>query len=224
MSVAKKSIASKALQSFMAKAKKYDTQIALEWEMAFNTNGTRANRKVWDQSEINKLYSREWSDGECGATKVCHTVCHNGHDFGYIVVKRFQYDGWGFDSEGSGNQLIDEIRCWERYASTDDSDYLCPILKYFTSKSDKVASNSETMKNNVVIIAQKAEYVSDLRDCCREAAKRNGESDWRARYDEMCNFSKRNGWRDAIGNPGNSGVIFDHNTNEYKAVFIDYAL
>jgi hypothetical protein len=45
-----------------------------------------------------------------------------------------------------------------------------------------------------------------------------------ARYAKLEEFSESQNWRDAMYNPGNSGVIFDYSKNCYKAVFIDYAL
>lgn len=230
MSMAIRSAASKALQSAMAKAKKSNDQAKIEWEMSCNTSNQRGH--VWDQSELKNLYSRDDFSAGRGATKTCHLKCHNNNDFEYIVVKRHQTYGYidehqfNPDFYHTGNQLVDEIRCWEKFAKTAESDYLCPILKYFTSKSDQVTATSETMQDNVLIIAQKAVYVSSLKQACMKAAELNGESIESAknRYYEMKKFADDQGWRDAVGNNGNSGVIIDYSTNEFKAVFIDYAL
>ena len=229
MAIAKKSNASKALQSHMASEKRFSSQANLEWEMACNTNPKRGH--VWDQSEINALYDRDCGDG-AGATKICHTTCHTGVDFRYIVVKRHQTDGyidehqWNPTPDHTGNQLVDEIICWEKYAGTEYSDYLCPILKYFKSKSDKVAPTSETMQKNVVIVAQKAQDISNLMGACSRAAELNHEDEEtaRARYVEMVDFATDQGWRDAVHNRGNSGVIYDYSKQKFKAVFVDYAL
>ena len=220
----RKNLTTKTLQAFMAKAKKHDAQALIEWEMSCNTNNERGH--VYDQHEINKLYSRNDWGADNGATKICHTECHNGNDFQYIVVKRFLADGHIIAGK---NQLIEEIKCWEKYAETSDSDFLCPILKYFTSKSDKVAKTSEKMKNNVVIIAQKAVYVSSARWACEKAERLNKEHGYigesaKVRFEKLKDMSDRNGWWDAMNNGGNSGVIFDYHKGCYKAVFIDYAL
>jgi len=154
----------------------------------------------------------------------------NGEDFKYIVVKRFKKHGHIFNGYGTGNQLIDEINCWEEYSDKPGADFLCPILKYFTSKSDKVPPTSETMLENVVIIAQKAVDVGDAYSFCWEAERLNNihgyiGTDSDERYRQLEKFAKEdNDWWDCMGNPGNSGVIFDYNQNCYKAVFIDYAL
>lgn len=224
MAMAKRNQFNKALQAHMAKEKKFDAAAALEHAMACNTNPNRG--KVFDQSEINRLYSRRGSDGATGATKVCHLYNHNGEKFKYIVVKRFKKWGHDFDK---GNQLIEEIKAWEELHNTATADYLCPILKYFTSKSDKVSDSSETMKNNVVIIAQKAVYVSNAKCACLEAERLNRQNGYhgetaQSRYDGMREVAKAQHWWDAMGNGGNSGVVFDYSKNCYKAVFIDYAL
>ena len=228
-----KNITAKALQAQMAKAKKHSARSLLEWEMACNTNSKRGH--VYNQEELNDLYSRDsWDSCKHGATKTCHLKSHEGRKFKYIVVKRHQTNGYIPDAHRerakiTGNQLIDEINCWLEYMETETADLLCPILKYFTSKSDKVTAISETMQENVVIIAQKAVFVGDAEDACKEAQRLNevegynGEG-WRTRYTKLEALSDSKKWRDAMYNGGNSGVIFDYSKNCYKAVFIDYAL
>lgn len=220
----------KAVQSRMAKEKKTDIQIRIEWEIACNTNNQRGH--VYDQSEIHELYSRDNWKAECGATKTCHTVCHTGKEFKYIVVKRHQTHGYLPElrnKKATGNQLIDEINCWLEYAELPEADLLCPILKYFTSKSDKVTATSETMQHNVVIIAQKAVKVGTASRMCRKAEEMNREYGYKgesaeSRYRKLEKLSESKNWRDAMYNGGNSGVIFDYAKGCYKAVFIDYAL
>lgn len=233
MAMAKKNATSKALQSHMAKEKKVNPQTLLEWELACNTNNQRGH--VYDQSEINSLYARDSWNGASGATKTCHLISHTGEKFQYVVVKRHQTGGYidehanNPDTKQTGNQLIDEVDCWQEYADTEYSDLLCPVLKYFTSKSDKVSAISETMQRNVVIIAQKAVYVDDAWGACCKAAELNEDNGYQGedadtRYENLKAFSRRQHWRDAMRNPGNSGVIFDYAKGCYKAVFIDYAL
>ena len=224
MAMAKRNDFNKGIQSAMAKAKKFNQQARLEWEISCNTNNERG--KVYDQHEMVKLYARENWDCESGATKICHLKAHNGNDFQFIVVKRFKEFGHDF---AQGNQLILEIDCWQKLAQTPDADMLCPILKYFTSKSDKVEDSSETMKRNVLIIAQKAVYVSNAQRACEKAEYLNRENGYHGesaerRLAKLKDLAKRMNWWDAIGNRGNSGVVFDYSKNCYKAVFIDYAL
>lgn len=221
----------RALQKEMATAKKWDEQAKLEWEIACNTSYQRGY--VYSHDEMKELYDRY---GDCcdGATKAVHKKCHNGKKFKYIVVKRFK--PWGYipnvffeHEKCTGNQLIDEIGCWNELSKTEWGDLLAPILKYFTSKSDKVSAISETMLENVVIISQKAVEVDDAYNCCEMAYQMNerdgliGES-VNERFHKMKELSRKMGWRDALGNSGNSGVIFDYYQNCWKAVFIDYAL
>lgn len=221
----------KALQSIMARAKKHDYETLIEWELSCNTNSQRGH--VYNQLELLKLYDR-YGNNHQGCSKAVHLMSHKGHKFKYIVLKRHKRHGYIPDvrqehSKCTGNQLIDEIACWQEFVEREESDYLCPILKFFTSKSDQVRATSETMLENVVIIAQKAVYVDDLRSCCRHAENLNslkgytGE-DADTRYEKMKRFAKKQSWRDAVGNPGNCGVIFDYSKQCYKAVFIDYAL
>lgn len=238
MTMAKKNTTAKATQATLATLKKVDRLAELEWQMAFNTNNKRG--KVWNQSEIMKLYGRERWEGHCGASKVCHTLSHAGIDFKHIVIKRHMDGGWianprqenGIaqgNKKVTGNQLIDEINCWQEMAETEDADLLCPIFKFFKSKSDKVEATSEKMQENVIIIAQKAVYIGDAEEACKEAERRNIENGFNGenrynRYDKMLTLSEKMGWRDAMYNGGNSGVIFDYAAGCYKAVFIDYAL
>lgn len=229
----RKNATTKAIQSIMAKAKKTNPQALIEWEMSCNTNSERGH--IFDQTELHQLYSRDNWDAGHGATKTCHLRCHNGNKFEYIVVKRHQTNGYidehanNPDSKQTGNQLIDEINCWLEYAEREEADYLCPILKYFTSKSDKVSAISEKMQNNVVIIAQKAVEVGRCYDMCKLAEKMNKKAGYDYenaddRFYDMKEFSSNQGWRDALNNSGNSGIIFDYSKGCYKAVFIDYAL
>lgn len=193
-----------------------------EWELAFNTNPNRG--KVVDQYELLRMFDR-YGENSNGCSKAVHLLQ-------YIVVKRHQRGGYIPEIRnefGTGNQLIDEINCYKRFKDKPEADLLCPIFKYFTSKSDKVEATSETMQHNVVIIAQKAVYVSDAYNCCRKAEQLNKENGFRgeekySRLAKLETLSESQNWRDAMRNPGNSGVIFDYSKNCYKAVFIDYAL
>lgn len=222
----------KAIQTAMSKeATKGSKHARYEHNLSCYTakdDPSRPGRHNYTQEEVKADYSRRFG-GHCGATKRTHTCHPDGWEFTYVVVKRYKSGGWDFNGEGSGNQLIDEINCWNRLAETPDSDFLCPILKYFTSKSDKVEALDDKMKDNVVIIAQKAVWVDDLEGACREAERMNArEGFWGCPAEErMANLkdmAKRMGWRDVEWNPGNSGVIFDYAQGCYKAVFIDYAL
>lgn len=232
----RKNLSVKALQSKMASEKKYSDAICYEWEMACNTNVQRGN--VYQQEYILNHYSRKMGwDNERGATKICHLKNENGEDFKYIVIKRARREEDGLyipDARGehencTGNQLIDEINCWLEYQEKPEADLLCPILKYFTSKSDQVTATSKKMFNNIVIIAQRAIYVDNAKYACKKAEELNNQygfigEDYATRYEKLKALSKARGWRDAMHNGGNSGVIFDYNKNCYKAVFIDYAL
>jgi hypothetical protein len=192
-----------------------------EWEMACNTNKNRG--KVFDQWELLEMFDR-YGDAH-GASKATHLLK-------YIVVKRHKPHGYIPEirnERGTGNQLIDEAKFYEAMALLPEADLLCPVLKYFTSKSDKVSATSAKMQYNVVIVAQKAVKVGDADYCCRKAEQLNRENGYngesaRSRYAKLEKLSASQNWRDALYNGGNSGVIFDYDKGCYKAVFIDYAL
>lgn len=187
------------------------------WEMVFNTNPERG--KVFDQWELNAMFDR-YGENTDGASKAVHL-------FETVAIKRMQYNAYiPHDEHSCGNQGIDEINCFIKYKDTEYSDLLCPIFKYFTSKSDKVTATSETMMNNLVYIAQRAKAVGTAWEMCQKAYEMNGYKGETPdeRYQKMKAFSRKNHWRDAIYNGGNSGVIYDYERKCYKAVFIDYAL
>ena len=215
MATTKKNVSVKAFTTWLSK---YHRK---EWEMAANTNPNRG--KVYDQWEFLRMFDRYGEDS--GATKAVHLLDH-------IVVKRHKVGGYIPEirnAMGTGNQLIDEAKCYERYAMLPEADLLCPVLKYFTSKSDQVTATSETMQRNVVIIAQKAVKVGNAHRMCRKAEEMNREHGYHGesadeRYAKLEEFSESQNWRDALYNGGNSGVIFDYAKRCYKAVFIDYAL
>lgn len=216
MATIKKNASVKAFTKWLSKHNRS------EWEMAVNTNPNRGT--VYDQTYFLGEFSRNYGDGE-GATKVCHLL-------DYIVVKR--HKPWGYipeirNARGTGNQLIDEAKFYESVALLPEADLLCPVLKYFTSKSDKVSATSEKMQYNVVIIAQRAIKVGDADRMCRKAEELNREHGYhgesaKSRYRKLEALSESQNWRDALYNGGNSGVIFDYDKECFKAVFIDYAL
>lgn len=215
----------KAFQTFLSnEASKGNAQARYEHNLSCYSakdDPSRPGRHNFSQEEICERFSRRYG-GSCGATKRTHVL-------DYIVVKRYKWNGHEFWGEGCGNQLIDEINCWNRLASTPEADCLCPILKYFTCKSDKVKPLADKMKERVVIIAQKAVSVSNMHEACKDAERRNRAEGYRGtparvREEQLDNMARKMGWRDVKWNSGNSGVIFDHSKNCYKAVFIDYAL
>lgn len=233
----RKNSAVKALQAIMASEKKYNQHVQLEWLLSCNTNSARG--KVYGQAEIKALYDRDdWSQ-PMGATKTTHLDAHDGTPFKYIVIKRHQTDGYIDEHaknptpDQTGNQLVDEIHFWVKYElDATVSDAFCPMLKYFTSKSDKVVATSEKMQDNVIIISQRACEICNAREACEIAYQMNIDAGIDNEYVEtpddrreyLDSISTRFGWRDAMGNGGNSGVIYDYAKQCYKAVFVDYAL
>lgn len=216
MATIKKNEQMKAFTTMLSKRNR------VEWEIACNTNFNRGH--VYDQHELLQMFDR-YGDNTDGCSKAVHLL-------DYIVVKRHQRHGYIPEirnSRGTGNQLIDEINCFKLFADRPEADLLCPIFKWFTSKSDQVTATSETMQRNVVIIAQRAVKVGTAKAMCLKAEQMNREHGYHgesaeSRFRKLEKFSDSQNWRDAIYNGGNSGVIFDYYRNCYKAVFIDYAL
>lgn len=161
----------------------------------------------------------------CGATKATHTEHPDGWEFHEIVIKRIRKDA----CVRLGNQGKFEARTWEHFATTPDADLLCPVLRWFGSKSDKVLENSELDRKNLVMICQKARKTGNAKEMCYKAEQMNREQGYhgesaRTRLTKLEALANRQGWWDVLYNGGNSGVIFDYHSNCYKAVFIDYAL
>ena len=219
----------KAHQTFLASVKNDSDLFAYEYGLAHNTNKNRGY--VGNHADILAQYANDGWSLDCGASKVCHVKRYDGTPFQTIVIKRHKDGGhiFGANGKSTGNQLIDEINCWNELAETEYADILCPILRYFTSKSDKVDATSDTMQRNVVIIAQKALHVGRSDRMCEKAEELNrlhglqGESA-QMRLVRMRALANARHWWDVMRNPGNCGVIFDYSKKCYKAVFIDYAL
>lgn len=215
MATIKKNASVKAFTTWLSK------NYRSEWVMACNTNPNRG--KVYDQWEFLEMFDR-YGDAH-GASKATHLL-------EYIVVKRHRPMGYIPEirnARGTGNQLIDEAKFYESVAMLPEADLLCPVLKYYTSKSDKVSATSKKMQHNVVIIAQRAVKVGNASYACRKAEEMNREHGYHGesaerRYRKLEALSESQNWRDALYNGGNSGVIFDYAKGCYKAVFIDYAL
>lgn len=226
MCMIKKNASVSALAKHMAKEKKHNSQTLLEYNMAFQTNAERGH--VFNQEELIFLYDRE---GQAqGASKAVHTIAHNGFNFEYIIVKRMlKYPYIPDDAGSSGNQLHDEVEFWKKFSHTEYGDLLCPTLRAYETKSDHNEPRSKTALKNIVVISQRAVYISNMRRCCEEAERLNamygyaGE-DFTTRKNKLVAFANKMKWRDVEYNGGNSGVIFDYSQNCFKAVFVDYAL
>lgn len=212
----KKNDSVKAFTNWMSKHHRDD------WSKYICTSPKRGN--PLDQWQLLEMFDRDNGDAE-GATKCTHLLK-------YLVVKRHKTRGYLPEIRnnfGTGNQVLDEAKCYERFSLLPEGDLLCPVIKYFTSKSDKVSATSETMQRNVVLIAQRAVKTGDAEQMCRYAERKNrenglhGESAER-RYRKLEKLAESQNWRDVLYNWGNSGVIYDYAKNCYKAVFIDYAL
>lgn len=213
----------KALQEVIKANKNFNSDIQLEYDLSICSTTKNGNISYTQKMTIAK-YNRIGDSR--GYTKCTHLHNHQGGKFNYIVIKRFKINGGILEGK---NQIIEEIRCWLKYQLTPEADYLCPILKYYMTRSDKVADTSEKAKEGCVIIAQKAEAVGECIKMCKLAEEYNRRDGYRVteasvRYAQLEAFAENNNWWDVMENDGNSGVIFDYASRCWKAVFIDYAL
>lgn len=210
----------KGHQSYLASAKAMNPRLNFEYRLA---HATKPEQNPIDQWEAKELFDRRGQHR--GATKCTHTMHPDGWYFETIVVKRIRLHA----AVQLGNQGKFEARTWEHFATTPEADLLCPVLRWWGSKSDKVLENSEKDRDNLVMVCQKAVATGTARQMCVEAERLNrqnglnGESANR-RLAKLEALASEQGWWDVLHNGGNSGVIYDYGKGIYKAVFIDYAL
>lgn len=238
--------------SGMIKSDKSDVA-RFEHDLAYASN-TKTQR-VFSGRAIRTIYDRYIDELECefiscGYSKktFCCVPKQDGtqgwEESKYIVIKRMNPptpSWWTGEPEerlvDGKNQLVQEIRCWERFADMPESDMLCPILKWGFQQGDKFPEGCAKVCDTVYIVAYKACFVGDLKEACVWAERQNNDKGYhgtpaRDRLEEIRKFSDDQGWWDVwnggfergSGNSGNCGVIFDPIQNCYKAVIIDYAL
>lgn len=160
-----------------------------------------------------------------GATKCCHLYHPDGWEFHHIVVIRIREHA----HVELGPQGKFQARTWEHFATKAESDLLCPIYRWFGSRSDRVLENSATDRHNFVMVVAKAKKTGTAKAMCEMAEFLNAQEGYRGesadrRLRKLSALADEQGWWDVMHNPGNSGVIFDYSKRCYKAVFIDYAL
>lgn len=217
----------KQIREAMKAAKRNGNKTA-EFEMGVTFASNPRTQKTYTGEEIRAMYPRDRMPigSFSGASKIVHTYDKDcQHELSFVCIKRALYCAW----TGRGNQLLDEIRCWERLSTTDDSDFLCPILRWGCQQGNKVSDTDERQLERVYIVAQKAVKVARMDRACEIAENLNkarGLTGTSAseRYDALTSFAYRMNWWDVTGNSGNCGVIYDYEKNCYKAVIIDYAL
>lgn len=248
---ARKNELTTSIKNMIKKARKNNKKAAFEFGLCYNSN-TRTQH-VYDAWEIRQMYPRDYDEYSsayvhCGYSK--KTFCcipdqdkkvaigdvDRYVESEYIVVKRMNMPArswWTGKLEeklvDGKNQLVEEIRTWEYFCEREESDYLCPILRWGFQQGDKVTPADHAVCDSVYIIAYKASFVGNLKKACRWAEDMNNDKGYfgetaEERFEKIEAFSEHMGWWDATDNSGNSGVIFDPVKNCYKAVIIDYAL
>lgn len=215
----------KAMISEMSERKATESNIMYEYRIA----STNTRIGVIGQAELKRDYAR--SGDASGASKATHLYSKNGDAFEYIVIKRMSR----WYNTDLGNQCDGEIRKYEQLFGTEAEDFICPIVKAYTTKSNHNSPKGRKGIDNIVIVAQRAVYISNLYNACVKAeAMNNAETarhinlfeceDADTRFNRLKAWADSEGMWDCVRNPGNSGVIYDYARKCYKAVFIDYAL
>lgn len=150
-----------------------------------------------------------------GATKIAYgtkhlAICFILDDYAYCL----------------GNQIALQVKAWERIALTDEAKYFNPVISYGLHRGDKLSTRDDRYLNKSFIVSPKAEFYGGIREAIINAFKLNNTSynidmvD--AYYDAMMTAADKFNIGDLHCN--NVGVIFDYNTNQYRAVITDYGL
>ena len=125
-----------------------------------------------------------------------------------------------------GNQIAMQVKAWERIALTDDAKYFNPVLSYGLHRGDKLNTNDERYINKSFIVSPKAKTFNTIEENIRKMYELNSQnytSDMVKNYkDTLYNVAFKYDIGDIHG--GNIGVIYDYNTNTYRAVIIDYGI
>ena len=216
----------KAMINEMSTLKNTSNSIMHEYRIA----STNTRIGVIGQAELKAMYDRYGESSGCSKATHLHNVV-NGDAFHYIVVKRMKKHciKW------LKNQAHAEIEMFDICYQNNDTDCICPIVKSYETKSDHNNPESDKAYENIIIIAQKAVYVSNAKNACIKAEELNAIETERhidytncedagTRYKKLEAWSNKYDMNDCLSNGGNTGVIYDYAKHCYKAVFIDYAL
>lgn len=222
----------KAMVNEMSKRAKTDMRIRYEYTLA----GTNQRVGVANQEDIINEYPRNYR-GAHGASKIVFTEAtktenRDSFEFEYVVIKRMK----AHCLDWLGNQVFAEADTYSRLVADNDTDCVCPVIKYFGTKSDKHPDRDDAKQmDNAVIIAQKASNIGSMEEACETAQFMNANEHERyinqltcesseVRYEKLKRWATRHELNDVINHPENCGVIYDYAKRCYKAVIIDYAL
>lgn len=150
-----------------------------------------------------------------GATKIAYGTKHLAICF---ILDDYVYN--------LGNQIALQIKAWERIALTDEAKYFNPVVSYGLHRGDKLNTKDERYLNKSFIVSPKASFYGGIREAIINAFKLNHINYNVDIVDTYYNAMMTAADKFNIGDLhcNNVGVIFDYNTNQYRAVITDYGL
>lgn len=209
-----------------ATVKALQTELAIQERNPFNPyDGIRTERKligaVNNRGEnLTCEAVRDYCENHleilgAGASKIAYGTKHLAVCF---IKDEYSYN--------LGNQIALQIKAWERIALTDEAKYFNPILSYGLHRGDKLSNRDERYINKSFIVSPKADFYGGIREAIINAFKLNHINynvDMVSNYyNAMIAAADKFNIGDLHCN--NVGVIFDYNTNQYRAVITDYGL
>ena len=212
----RKNLTVKAFQTFLADYEKQFSATAEYIRMERKLIGAVNNRGENLNCEAVKEYCEKYLNIlGAGASKIAYgtghlAICFIKSDYVYAL----------------GNQIALQVKAWERIALTDEARYFNPVLSYGLHRGDKLNSRDERYLNKSFIVSQRAEFYGGIREAIIQSHKLNHiqytPDTITAYYDAMMTAADKFNIGDL--HCSNVGVIFDYNTNQYRAVITDYGL
>lgn len=212
----RKNLTVKALQTFLATREKQVCYGADEYRTERKLIGAVNNRGENLTCEMVKEYCERYLVilGE-GASKIAYGTDH----LAICFIKDYYH-------EGLGNQIAFQVKAWEKIALTDGAKYFNPVVSYGLHRGDKLSTKDERYINKSFIVSPKASFYGSIKEAITNAFKLNHTNYNSEMVDAYYNAMMRAADEFNIGDLhyNNIGVIFDYNTNQYRAVITDYGL
>lgn len=212
----RKNFTVKALQTELALQEKnpfnYYTEIRMERKLIGAVNNRGENLTC---EAVREYCENHLEILGAGATKIAYgtkhlAICFILDDYAYCL----------------GNQIALQVKAWERIALTDEAKYFNPVVSYGLHRGDKLSNRDERYLNKSFIVSPKASFYGGIREAIINAFKLNHINYTVDTVDSYYNAMIAAADRFNIGDLhcNNVGVIFDYNTNQYRAVITDYGL
>lgn len=212
----RKNLTVKALQTELALQEKCTLNLYSDVRMERKLIGAINNRGENLTCEMVKEYCENQLTilGE-GATKIAYGTKH----LAICFIKDYYH-------EGLGNQIAFQVKAWEKIALTDEAKFFNPVVSYGLHRGDKLSTKDARYINKSFIVSPIASFYGGIREAIINAFKLNhinyNVDMVDAYYNAMMTATDKFNIGDLHCN--NVGVIFDYNTNQYRAVITDYGL